>query len=169
MIKLIGAVLIICGCGGFGFHIAALYRKEEKMMRQLLNVLEIMELELRYHLTPLPMLARIIANSTSGVIRDVFCKFAAELDQQMVSDAGECMRKSIHKRTDIPPLTHDSLTLLGKSLGHYDAEGQIRALTSLYKECNQKLERHIVDKNPQLRSYQTLGVCAGAALVILFL
>ena len=50
----IGAVLVIAGCGGFGFSIAAGYKREESTLRQLIQALNTMEWELSYRLTPLP-------------------------------------------------------------------------------------------------------------------
>ena len=49
-----GAAFILISCGGVGRGIAAGCRRRERLLRQLLMVLEALESELQYHLTPLP-------------------------------------------------------------------------------------------------------------------
>ena len=53
-------------------------------------------------------------------------------------------------------------------MGRYDLEGQLQGIQTVKMECHgylDELERHRAER---LRSYQTLGLCAGAALVIIF-
>ena len=38
-IKWIGAILVIVGCGGFGFSIAANYLQEERRIRQMIQAI----------------------------------------------------------------------------------------------------------------------------------
>ena len=54
--KWIGAILVIGGCGGFGFSVAGEAMRQERQLRQLLENLDFMESELRYRLTALPEL-----------------------------------------------------------------------------------------------------------------
>ena len=56
--KYFGALLVILGCGGFGFSLAAAHRREEVHLRQLMDSLQYLHCELEYHLTPLPVLCR---------------------------------------------------------------------------------------------------------------
>ena len=56
ILKVIGVILVIAGCGGVGFRIAANHRLEEKTLRQLIGILDYMECELQYRLTPLDLL-----------------------------------------------------------------------------------------------------------------
>ena len=47
--------------------------------------------------------------------------------------------------------------------------GQLLGLEEQRRRCNAELEKLNAGKEDRLRSYQTLGLCAGAALVILFI
>ena len=58
--KLLGAVLIITGCGGFGFRLAANHRKEETTLRKFVSILDYMQCELQYRYTALPDLERFL-------------------------------------------------------------------------------------------------------------
>ena len=57
-IKWIGAILVIVGCGGVGFSMAAAYRRQETALRELMGTLDFMSWELQFRLTPLPELCR---------------------------------------------------------------------------------------------------------------
>lgn len=168
-IKLIGAVLIITGCGGVGFSMAAAHRRDENALRQLIGALDYMGCELQYHLTPLPELCRGAAGQTSGSIRAVFLTLAQELDNQIAPDANFCMNAAIAKTTKLPGLVKKNLSLLGQSLGHFDLQGQLKGLEFARQQCRRDLDELSKDRDVRLRSYQTLGLCAGSALAILFL
>lgn len=167
--KWIGAVFVLVSCGGFGFSIAHNYRRRESLLRQLLTVLEMMEAELEYRLTPLPELSRKAAKDTVGVLRDVFLNMARELDWQSEPDAGSCMRMAIDKCPELPACLRRPLRQLGQTLGRFDLPGQIQGLAGVQDACRREIERLERNRDARLRSYQTLGLCAGAALVILFI
>ena len=168
-IKWIGAVMVIACCGWFGFSMAAAHRREESTLRKLIGVLDYIECELQYHLTPLPELCRQAASETTGVIRAVFTVLATELDDQISPDVGSCMDAVLARIHEIPKITKYCLQLLGKSLGRFDLQGQLSGLSGVRQQCRQELQSMCVNKEVRLRSYQTLGLCAGAALVILFI
>ena len=56
---------------------------------------------------------------------------------------------------------------LGSSLGRFDLSGQLKGLQSVRGECLRELESLEKNQPERLKSYQTLGMCAGAALVII--
>lgn len=169
MIKILGAILVFLGCGGFGFKIAADHRREEKTLRALISLLDYMECELQYRLTPLPDLCRQTAAQCFGCLRSVFLNLAMELEDQISPDVEHCMSVAVCKVKDIPRSTLDGLEHLGRSMGRYDVDGQLKALEAVRKECRRNLERIAADQDTRIRSYQTLGLCAGAAMAILFI
>lgn len=165
--KWFGAILIIGGCGGLGFSMAARKRREERQLQQLGRLLCFLENELQYRLTPLPDLVRSAAREASGVLRVVFLNLARELDWQTMPDACSCMNAALKKSRDLPVSLRKLLLQLGHCLGRFDLEGQIKGIRSVQKECEESLTRLRSDQENRLRSYQTLGLCAGAALAIL--
>lgn len=168
-IKIIGAFLIIAGCGGVGFSMAAAHRREEKSLRQLIGALDYMGCELQYHLTPLPELCRSAAAEAGGSVSQVLLCLASELENQIAPDAASCMNAALAKT---PKLTHrvrKSFARLGTSLGRFDLPGQLKGLDSVRQMCRQDLEELSKDRDLRLRNYQTLGLCAGSALAVLFL
>lgn len=166
--KWIGAILVITGCGGFGFSMAANHRREETLLRQLIHVLEFMECELQYRLTPLPELCRQSARETGGILRDILLNLAKEMDWQTAPDVCSCMNAALKRSRDIPNSLRKLLLQLGGTLGRFDLPGQLRGLQSVKAYCEAALKRLEKNKDVRLRSYQTLGLCAGVALAILF-
>lgn len=167
-IKIIGAILLIAGCGSVGFQLAAAHLKEEKTLRQFTAILDYMECELQYHLTPLPELCRQAAIQSKGSLNRVFDLLAMELENQMSPDVARCMNFVVAKAENLPDKTKGLLKSLGRSLGKFDLDGQIKGLESVRAECRRLLSDMEKGKTARLRGYQTLGLCAGAALAILF-
>lgn len=169
MLKFIGAILVIVGCGGFGFRIALNYKKEEKSLRQLMAILDYMECELQYRLTPLPDLCRQISKVFQGMPAKVFSELALEMEAQISPNLFHCMTVTLGKNKYIPLITREELLLLGKSMGRFDLDGQIKGLEAVRQDCMRNLEILSNNRECKLRSYQTLGLCAGAALAILLI
>ncbi len=168
-VKWIGAILVIVSCGGYGFSMAASCRREETMLTRLLHILEFMESDLEYRLTPLPQLCREAAEQGTGTLKRVFEHLAQELDNQISPNASCCMDVALSKIRDIPLPVYTVLTDFGRCLGYFDLKGQLRELTAVKLQCRQKLEDLHAHRDQRIRSYQTLGICAGIALAILFI
>lgn len=166
--KLIGAILVICACGGMGFGIASASRREESALRQLLGALDLMECELQYHLTPLPELCRQAGLAGKGAVREVLMALASELESQIAPDVHCCMAAALASSREVPGKVHQVFETMGTSLGRFDMEGQVKGLEAVRGQCRRELESLEQNRDNRLRSYQTLGLCAGAALAILF-
>lgn len=166
--KWIGALLVVGGCGFFGFYTAALHNTEERSLRRLIAILDYISCELQYKLSPLPDLCRQAGREATGSLRKVFLHFADELDSQIFPEVKSCMHAAIAQCPNLPELTKQCLIQLGSSMGRFDLSGQIQSLEAVRITCRNHLSRLEAGKDVRLRSYQTLGLCAGAALVILF-
>lgn len=167
--KWLGAIMIMTACGGFGFSIAAAQRREEGNLRQLISALDYMECELQYRLTPLPDLCRQAGQETKGCVGQVLRNLSQELECQVAPDVDSCMKAALMTAKDVPDKTREALQLLGRSLGRFDLAGQLNGLESVRSSCRRELDALLNNRDVRLRSYQTLGICAGAALAILFL
>lgn len=167
--KWIGAALVIAGCSGFGYTLASAHRKNEKQLHQLMRVLEDMACLLQYKLMPLPELCRSSVGRIAGPVRSLFLFFAEELEQQIAPDAPSCMAAALAKCQNLNGSLRYLCSELGHSLGVYDLPGQLTGLESVYKNCQRVLENLECNRELRIRSYQTLGVCAGVALAVIFI
>ncbi len=167
-IKFFGAILIVVGCGFFGFAKASSHRREENELRVLLAALDYMQCELQYRLTPLPELCRQAGRQARGRIGKILLDISSELERQISPDVHSCVQAALNNSLDIGKRSYEAFDLLGSSLGHFDLEGQIRGMEAVRGFCRKELEDLSYNRDSRLRSYQTLGLCAGAALAILF-
>lgn len=146
---------------------AAQHRREEALLRELQHLVEFMELELSYRITPLPELAEKTAELAGGKLKRVFRCFEENLNNQLLPDAASCMAVSLEG--ELPDLVRRMLLLLGQSLGRFDLEGQLQSLRSVKTECGQAVEALAQNREMRLKSYRVLGLSAGAALAILLI
>ena len=167
--KIFGAALIIFGCGGVGFSMIRNYKREEKALEELLRAIEWMILELNYRMPPLAVLCRDASKIHNGVVSQVLDKFSRELDQQVTPDVSACMHAALSTSSNLPEFARIQLKQLGTSLGGFDLQGQLSELEGAAKRCRNELEIMRNGREGRLQNYQTLGLCAGAALVIFLL
>lgn len=165
----VGACLIVLGCGSFGIIIASNYRKEMITLKKLIAALDYMECELQYRMSALPDLCRQTAAELDGILKSIFSSLAVELEDQISPDVQQCMKSVLAKTKNVPVQTSHCLCQLSHSLGRFDLQGQIKGLESARQECRVRLSKLSGNADVRIRSYQTLGLCAGAALVILLM
>lgn len=167
--KWVGAALVVGGCTGAGFTLAARHRAEEQSMRSLLSALDYMECELQYRLTPLPDLCRMAARQCGKPLKEVLHTLSRELESQLSPDVDCCMRAALAQCAPIPEQTRKHLLQLGMTMGRFDLEGQLRGLDGVRQSGRTTLEAMNRDSETRLRGYRTLGICAGVALAIILL
>ena len=167
--KLYGAICVVVGCGGWGFSVAAQYLHRIRMLRQLVCVLDYMECELQYRSTALPLLCRQASSVCSGKISAVFYCLSEELESQISPNVVCCMTAALNKTHGLPRVIVCFLRNLGVTLGKFDLSGQLKGIDSIRQECRQKLDCLQTNHESRIRTYQTLGLCAGAAIAILFI
>lgn len=167
-IKLLGAFLIILGCGYFGFSITAACKREETALRQLIGALDFMQCELQYRMTPLPDLCGQAGIENRNLIGKFLLVLSEELESQISPDVSSCVHAALTCVPELPKHVVKAFEIMGVSLGRFDAEGQIRGLEAVRTYCRSELDAMAVNRDARLRSYQTLGLCMGAALAILF-
>ena len=169
ILKCLGVILIVSASGGVGFKMAANHKKEEKCLLQLLTILDYIECELQYRLTPLPELCRLTAKEHPGLLSPIFTRLALEMEAQILPNQECCMSAALNSSKTIPPITKSVMFLLGKSIGRFDLDGQLKGLESVRQDCKRYLKELSNNRESRLRCYQTLGLCAGATLAILLI
>ncbi len=166
-LKWIGAAVVLLACGSVGVGIRHSHCKELQTLKMLIAALDYMECELQFRMPSLPELCRLTANECDGVLHRFFTDLSMELENQISPDVKHCVRTVLTKATELPASTAEALELMGKSIGRFDLQGQLKGLEFIRAECRVRLNKLMVGGDTRLRSYQTLGLCAGAAIVIL--
>ena len=167
-VKYLGAILIFAACGTMGMSFASAHKQKERQLQQLIAAVRFMACELEYRQTPLPQLMRLCAAEIGGMIGRVFTQLSVELERQIAPDAACCMASVVAQMPKLPTLVQEKLLLLGRTLGRFDLSGQLSGLEAVAQLCKRDLDGLLINRDARLRSYMTLGLCAGLALVILF-
>lgn len=168
-LKWIGAIIIITGCGGFGFSMAAAHKREERELISLIRAVEYMICELEHRMTPLPELCRLAGQGAGGGVGNILCALASHLEECSASDVSDCMVTVLNSFPQLPWRTGNNLKRLGQTLGKFALSGQVSGFQAIISLCKRDLDSLSQDAEAKRRGYRTLGICAGVALVILFL
>ena len=167
--KWIGAGLITLTCGCFGILAARNHRREASSLEQMIHVINFMEAQLQYHLTPLPDLIRLAAGQAEGQLQQFFLSLSGELAAQVSPEVSGCVHAVLSQYPQLPIHTREIILQLSRTLGCFDLPGQLQGLAHTRQNCRITLDNLRMNQPERLRSYQTLGFCAGASIAVLFL
>ena len=167
MYKIVGTALVILSCGGVGFNAASAHKREVRLLKELITSIHYMKCELEYRSTPLPELLGKTAKISSGHMQAFFLRLVQVLQSQIFPDPGSCCAHVIAQNKILPASVRDIIMTVGATLGQFDLQGQLDGLQLAIAHAEELLEKLTTDQDNRLRNYQTLGLCAGAALAIL--
>ncbi len=168
MIKIIGAILILCASGGFGIFKAVQFSNQLRQLSQMLGAIEIIKCELNYTMRPLPQLCRHTAKRLSGAVSEFFLSYANYLEQGLPRTKATEYALEKTRRLTLPPDAVMAVLELCGTIGRYDLDGENRVLQLSGQRLRSALERFESEKRPMAKSYAVLGITTGLALVILF-
>ena len=166
-VKWLGAICIVFGCGGWGVLLALQHIRKIRTLKVFLSLIDFMECELQYRATALPELCRRAGDQSQGILRHVFLALADELDAQISPNAKLCMVAVLARTRSVDEALQSLLMVFSSNLGVFDITGQLKGLEYTRRLCCDYLEELQKNKENRIRSYQTLGLCAGAAIAIL--
>ena len=171
MLKMIGIVMVFLGASGTGFSMAWRIRHTTAVMQQLRNSLSQMRNEISYRRTPLPELLRLLAVSSRGEVAVFWNMVADGVCKRQEDSVGKIVRSSLNAMDSaaFSGPVRQILQVLGDGMGTYDVEGQVRAITLAETRLQEVLNQMQSEQSGRMRSYCTLGICAGLAIAILAL
>lgn len=166
-----GMILVVLAFGLIGLLIANNYALRPKQITYLQNAFRLLETEIAYGLTPLPIALQKVGQKMPLSIQVLFLETERLLnaERQSISKAwqgalGQLAVTSALKENDL-----EALFYFGQSLGESDLLEQTKnfklldeQLKHLYKEAEQ-------EKNKNHRVWQYLGFTFGIALVLVLI
>lgn len=169
MIRLLGAILIVTGCGSIGFIIANRLLYEISITKRFISIMEFWKNSLIYHHTTLPELCKKAHSMDSTVIGEFFGLLGEQLNKQGTSDAASCVEYILSISRNVPHCCKVLIKELSIGLGSFDLNGQTQLIDSVLDAANNTLRSLSENLTVRLRSYRTLGICAGFAIAILII
>lgn len=167
MLKLIGAILVIGGAGGFGISKGCLFLRQMRQLRDFSAALEILKCEMNYTLLPPGKLCEVTARRSRGVCAQFFLNFATFLQSGAPRTRAASRAMDETRGLCLPSDAKLALLELFETVGRYDLDGENRLLQLTMHRLNAALARTESEKRPLVRSYAALGISVGVALTIL--
>lgn len=165
--KAVGAFFVVIGCGSLGFLTAQKERKTVKELAAFQDGLIRIKIELQYRLLPLPCIFRTSGKYSDGIVGQAFLIFADEMDSQRHTDLMSCMVSTLERLPQIGAEVRELFLYLGNNIGNLDLENQLNGITQVEKLCEKERKQKEEMIAQRKRYYETLGLCAGAALAII--
>ena len=170
MMRLLGAVLVIAGCGALGLCGVARLDGRVRDLGELAAGLDALQRELGWRLAPLPDALETAAKALRGPAADFFRRCAQCAGQT----DGQSFQQVWQDSLNAAPLRlaaedRDLLERLGPVLGRYDGDSQRLALEDAAAGLR-SLQGSAADDRSRLgRVYGVLGMTAGLLLAILLI
>ncbi|MGI6588996.1 MAG: stage III sporulation protein AB [Peptococcia bacterium] len=172
MFKLLGAFCIIGGCSYLGLRVATLYRKRTELFRFLQNGLTLLETEINYTSTPLPLALERVSKKINKNCQPLFIRAAAILQEKKGATVAEAWLAGVKALDKEVPLTQEEKEILyvfGHGLGGSAKEEQIKniALTRKQLSLVETVAEEEQAKNQKI--WQYLGFSLGVIIVLILI
>ena len=170
MIRMMGAALLIAGCGGLGLGAAGRLDGRVRDLRELAAGLEILQRELGWRLSPLPKALEAAAVGAGGRAAHFF-EFCAQGAGHLDGTPFQQLWRDGLERCPLRLGREDRALLeqLGPVLGRYDGDSQRQAVEGVLVGLHSQQAQAEEDRRRLGRVYGVLGVTAGLFLAIVLI
>ena len=168
MIRLLGAALLMAGCGGLGLSAVSRLDSRVRDLRELSAGLEIFLRELGWRLSPLPDALTAAAGGTHGQASQFFV-FCAQGAKQLAGTPFRTLWSRGLEQCALRLSGEDRALLeqLGPVLGRYDGDSQRQAVENVLAGLSRQRDQAEDDRRRLGRVYGVLGVTVGLFLTLM--
>ena len=165
MTRLLGAVLLACGGGLWGWSRCQAEGRKEKLLGDLSAALEIMGDELRVLRRPLPEIFSLLASRGPEELRAFFALLSSPEGDVPFRQRWQ---QALHQ---LPIRAQERAVLeeLGSVLGRYDCESQLAALSLACRRLESAARQLHSENLRRTRLWPGMGACAGAMLSVILM
>jgi stage III sporulation protein AB len=170
--KALGACLVIGSMGLAGIKVASFYSQRSNELRFLQDALQMLDTEILYAATPLPVALKKIGQARGNSVTKIFSQAGELIGEGQGCTVAEAWEKALQDNWNSSALIKDDYAILcafGKLLGVSDREEQHKniALTSMQLSQEEEKARRSQEKNTRLWQYG--GFLVGISIVLLLL
>lgn len=174
LFKLFGALLVIFSAGTAGMKIASIYSMRPRQLRTLQDALQMLDTEIMFTATPLPVALRKIGQAEAGepAISRIFLAAAALLESSQGYTAGEAWRLALDEEFCRTALNADDYAVLrtfGEGLGASDRQEQHKKIVLTSQHLCKEEERAQKERERNERLWRYGGFLLGISIVLLLL
>jgi len=169
MLKVVGAILVLCAGALIGLHMSHQYASRPRQIRQLIQALQRLETEISYGATPLAEAFHSIARQAAGPVAVLLGAAAEELQSESADTRGALERSAERcwGRTALRPAEREIWLHLGSILGVSDRDDQIRHLRLAMSQLKSEEDAAQEDQRRYASMWRSLGLLGGALVAIL--
>lgn len=172
MIKVIGCLAIIISSSGLGYMAGLRLCMRVRELKLLIISLQILETEISYTSTPLPLAFHEVSLKSDAPVKFIFKSAYELLKKKIYPTVGEAFEKALYENKDKLSLINEDYELLksfGFTLGNSDIENQITSFKLVIKQLEAQIIKAEEIRNKNEKMYKNLGFLAGLAVSIIFL
>lgn len=163
--------IIIIGCSSLlGFIFANTYVERTKLLNALLSTIQMLETEIVYGATPLPILMEKVGSKSKAEIRKIFLSTADLLNKNQGQTFEEVWYYSVIKETKDTSFSKEDVDLLlslGKNLGISNSEDQMKHIRLVQEELKRYYELALIEQGKNVKLFKNLGFLLGITIVII--
>lgn len=170
MLKLMGALLVFLTSSWIGWQLASQYRRRPQEIRQVHTALSLLEMEMVYGNRPLEEICRLIGEREKGVIGEIFRRSAHQLAHDDADDTYRCFQNAIQQVWEQGAMQESErkvLLDLSAVLGRSHRENQIQQIQAAREQMKLEEKKARQEQEQYEKMFRTLGMLAGAMIVIL--
>lgn len=170
MLKLFGALMIVGACSICGLLIAIKYKQRPLELRNLRSMLNLLETEIVYGSTPLPLALERIAKHANNNIAPLFEKTRDYLLTENGITADEAWQRALDDAMPNSYLIEEDLGILrnfGIGLGCSDKNEQLKNIQLVQELLKQQELKAENSRYQNERLWKTMGFLTGIAIVLL--
>lgn len=164
--KIIGIVFIVISSISMGLRIGSALKKKCTHLQELLNALELFKNELLFSHKPLPKVCADLAESFQEGVGRMFANISLLMEENRWMSFKTAMERALGTYPD--ELPSEILLEFAGNMGKYDLDAQVRGIELASSRIRQILDVMENERGTKSKTYKTLSICAGIAIIILF-
>ena len=170
MLKAVGILCILSGSTGLGMAFARELEMRVSELRQLWQMMLLLQGEIRYMRRPLPDAFLHLSQNAPEPLRAFFLHAARELGQRSGQSAEEIWQRNMKRHLaglHISRQERKDMERLGSMLGCLDVQMQVNLLDYYLEQLKHSMHQAQEALKNRRRIYQCMGALGGAALAVM--
>jgi stage III sporulation protein AB len=170
VLKLIGSLLLLMATSGIGFVMARRLATRPKQIRRLIGALSILETEIGYGARTLIIACQNVGGRQLQLISELFQQMAQRLATMDGAATYDCLRLAVEEwwpKTAMKSSEKEVFLQFCKTLGMSDRKDQLTHLALVKQNLTIEEQKAREEQGQYEKMVRTLGLLAGALLIIL--
>lgn len=171
MLKLIGIVLVLTGCGGIAGSICKEGKKRLTLLKHIRSIYEGMKYYIGYQKIPMPEVLMKLAEHNVAILTPAFLDIYKDVIEENM-DFAKSWEKTMETALTGTPLKKEDKQLLldfPNCLGYLEKDAQAGALDELLRETIHRIDETEAEQKSNNKVIMSIGTAVGVLISILLL